>query len=65
MYPNSLLKIDLVYLLIISMSEYLNTFESYIINLIYFTTGVYIFSIGTLYLLSYFAPIEFDRYILF
>lgn len=45
------------------MSEYLNTFEYYIINLIYLTTGVYIFSIGTLYLLSYLAPIEFDRYI--
>ncbi len=47
------------------MGEYLNTVEYYIINLIYFTTGVYIFSMGTLYLLSYFAPIQFDRYILF
>jgi uncharacterized membrane protein YczE len=47
------------------MSEYLDTFESYINDLIYFTTGVYIFSMGTLYLLSYFAPIDFDRYILF
>lgn len=45
------------------MSEYLKTVEYYIINLIYLTTGVYIFSIGTLYLLSYLAPIEFDRYI--
>ena len=45
------------------MGEYLNTVEYYIINLIYLTTGVYIFSIGTLYLLSYLSPIQFDRYI--